>query len=123
MKRSGCFFFTFVFAPPFSLVIVLRFFSRKPLQSLKRKDKSGVAEGKGSAGTGKIVNLMAGDSNRVGNSVSSLYMLYGGEFVREVFIECVDTDFLGSTGFTSSPRDHHLLRVLIQVRQPSLRPI
>ncbi|CDZ98657.1 multidrug resistance-associated abc transporter [Phaffia rhodozyma] len=55
-------------------------------KALKRKDKSGVSESKGSAGTGKIVNLMSGDTNRIGNAISGLYMLYGAPF--EIVVCC-----------------------------------
>jgi hypothetical protein len=46
-------------------------------KSLVRIDKSGVGDSKGSAGVGKVVNLMAGDTNRIGNQASNLFMLYG----------------------------------------------
>jgi ABC-type multidrug transport system fused ATPase/permease subunit len=55
-------------------------------KALLRVDKSGVGESKGTAGVGKVVNLMAGDTNRISNQVSSLYMLYASPF--ELLVCC-----------------------------------
>ncbi|WVF67988.1 hypothetical protein IAT40_002750 [Kwoniella sp. CBS 6097] len=62
-------------------------------KALRRKDASGVVnskedegkdgakvEKKSNADSGKVVNLMAGDTNRVGNTVSSAYYLYSAPF-------------------------------------------
>ncbi|OCF31742.1 ATP-binding cassette transporter [Kwoniella heveanensis BCC8398] len=71
-------------------------------KALRRKDASGVvnskeeegkegakSEKKSNADSGKVVNLMAGDTNRVGNTVSSAYYLYSAPFeiiVASVFL-------------------------------------
>ncbi|WVR08508.1 hypothetical protein IAU60_005563 [Kwoniella sp. DSM 27419] len=56
----------------------------------KDKDKDGAkAEKKSNADSGKVVNLMAGDSNRVAMTVSGAYYLYGAPFeiiVASVFL-------------------------------------
>ena len=69
-------------------------------KALKRKDFSGIVDKdagaknakppgakedpkaddpKAGADIGKIVNLMAGDANRISMTVSAMYFLYGGE--------------------------------------------
>ncbi|OCF78519.1 ATP-binding cassette transporter [Kwoniella mangroviensis CBS 8886] len=73
-------------------------------KALRRKDASGVvaakedeekdteggkAEKKSNADSGKVVNLMAGDTNRIGNTVSGGYYIYGAPFeiiVASVFL-------------------------------------
>ncbi|TBU36610.1 ABC transporter type 1, transmembrane domain-containing protein [Dichomitus squalens] len=59
-------------------------------KALKRKDFAGivdkdkVAEQKGMGDRGKIVNLMAGDGNRIAMTVSAMSFIYGAPF--EIFI-------------------------------------
>nr|XP_019008083.1 ATP-binding cassette transporter [Kwoniella pini CBS 10737]OCF46864.1 ATP-binding cassette transporter [Kwoniella pini CBS 10737] len=74
-------------------------------KALRRKDASGIvttkedeekeakeggkAEKKSNADSGKVVNLMAGDTNRIGNTVSGGYFIYGAPFeiiVASVFL-------------------------------------
>ncbi|CED85003.1 Multidrug resistance-associated protein/mitoxantrone resistance protein, ABC superfamily [Phaffia rhodozyma] len=55
-------------------------------KALKRKDKSGVFESDGSAGTGKIVNLMSGDATEVAYMVTIINRLYGAPF--EIIVCC-----------------------------------
>ncbi|KZT21758.1 multidrug resistance-associated ABC transporter [Neolentinus lepideus HHB14362 ss-1] len=46
----------------------------------KKKDKAKEDDPKAGADTGKIVNLMAGDSNRVAMLISGMYFIYGAPF-------------------------------------------
>nr|XP_018259698.1 ATP-binding cassette transporter [Kwoniella dejecticola CBS 10117]OBR81856.1 ATP-binding cassette transporter [Kwoniella dejecticola CBS 10117] len=73
-------------------------------KALRRKDASGIVtakedddkandggkvEKKSNADSGKVVNLMAGDTNRIGNTVSGGYYIYGAPFeiiVASVFL-------------------------------------
>ncbi|WWC92185.1 uncharacterized protein L201_007139 [Kwoniella dendrophila CBS 6074] len=72
-------------------------------KALRRKDASGIiaakedekdkeggkTEKKSNADSGKVVNLMAGDTNRIGNTVSGGYYIYGAPFeiiVASVFL-------------------------------------
>ncbi|WRT70588.1 uncharacterized protein IL334_007586 [Kwoniella shivajii] len=54
------------------------------------KDKEGAkVEKKSNADSGKVVNLMAGDTNRIGNTVSGGYYIYGAPFeiiVASIFL-------------------------------------
>jgi hypothetical protein len=74
-------------------------------KALKRKDISGVVdkskdetkdgagdakkgdENKAGADTGKIVNLMAGDANRIAMTISAMYFVYGAPV--EIVIGCL----------------------------------
>ena len=59
-------------------------------KALRRKDVSGVVaskeeatsstEKKSNADSGKVVNLMAGDTNRIGNTIAGAYYIYGAPF-------------------------------------------
>ncbi|KAH9996005.1 P-loop containing nucleoside triphosphate hydrolase protein [Russula vinacea] len=52
-------------------------------KALKRKDFSGIADDpKAGADVGKIVNLMAGDANRVAMTSSAMYFIYGSMFAN-----------------------------------------
>ncbi|TFK50633.1 P-loop containing nucleoside triphosphate hydrolase protein, partial [Heliocybe sulcata] len=53
----------------------------------KKKDKAKEDDPKAGADTGKIVNLMAGDSNRVAMLISGMYFIYGAPF--EIIIASV----------------------------------
>lgn len=44
---------------------------------LVAKDASGVAEGKGASGTGKIIQLMSNDGPSVSRMLPALFMIYG----------------------------------------------
>lgn len=46
-------------------------------KALVRKDASGVGEGKGASGTGKIMQLMSSDAPRIAIMAPALSMIYG----------------------------------------------
>lgn len=50
----------------------------KKAQQLKKEKAEANDEPKAGADVGKIVNLMAGDANRISQTISALYFIYGG---------------------------------------------
>ena len=67
----------------------------------KKKEDAKADDPKAGADIGKIVNLMAGDANRIAMIVSGMYFIYGGEEL------CYDFRHWGSDATHSTIRDLH----------------
>lgn len=60
--------------------------AKKKEENKLRKEKAEKADDpKAGADVGKIVNLMAGDANRVSQTISSFYFIYGGTSTSPLF--------------------------------------
>ena len=93
--------------------------SKEESASNGKKDSKSTAQAKekaddpkAGADVGKIVNLMAGDANRVAMTSSAIYFIYGSVFFQSS-IHCM----LGSPKWSRSIRNHHREYFPLQVSE------